>query len=45
MARVGQNRLLERLLAEKLITAEHQEAVLNVVARTGDRVEEALLEV
>ena len=45
MARVGQNKLLERLLAEKLITAEHQEAVLNVVARTGDRVEEALLEV
>jgi response regulator RpfG family c-di-GMP phosphodiesterase len=45
MARVGQNKLLERLLAEKLITAEHQEAVLNVVARTGDRVEEALLDV
>src|SRR5688572_21399339 len=45
MARVGQNKVLERLLAEKLITAEHQEAVLNVVARTGDRVEEALLEV
>jgi response regulator RpfG family c-di-GMP phosphodiesterase len=45
MARPGQNKLLERLLAEKLITPEHQEAVLNVVARTGDRVEEALLDV
>jgi response regulator RpfG family c-di-GMP phosphodiesterase len=45
MARAAQNKLLERLLAEQLITAEHQEAVLNVVARTGDRVEEALLEV
>jgi response regulator RpfG family c-di-GMP phosphodiesterase len=45
MAQAPQNRLLERLVAEKLITPEHQEAVLNVVARTGDRVEEALLEV
>jgi response regulator RpfG family c-di-GMP phosphodiesterase len=45
MAQAPQNRLLERLVAEKLITAEHQEAVLNVIARTGDRVEEALLEV
>lgn len=45
MAQAPNNRLLERLVAEKLITPEHQEAVLNVVARTGDRVEEALLEV
>jgi response regulator RpfG family c-di-GMP phosphodiesterase len=45
MAQAPQNRLLERLVAEKLITPEHQEAVLNVIARTGDRVEEALLEV
>ncbi len=38
------NRVLERLVAEKLVTPEQQEAVLNVVARTGDRVEEVLLE-
>ena len=38
------NRMLERLVAEKLITPEQQEAVLNVIARTGDRAEEALLE-
>ncbi len=44
MAQAPQSRLLERLVAEKLITPEHQEAALNVVARTGDRIEEALLE-
>jgi response regulator RpfG family c-di-GMP phosphodiesterase len=44
MAAPPKNRLLERLVAEKLITPEQQEATLNVVARTGDRVEEALLE-
>ena len=44
MAQLQQNRLLERLVGEKLITPEQQEAVLNVIARTGDRVEEALLE-
>jgi response regulator RpfG family c-di-GMP phosphodiesterase len=44
MAAPPKNRLLERLVAEKLITPEQQEAVLNVIARTGDRVEEALLE-
>lgn len=38
------NRMLERLVAEKLITPEQQEAVLNVIARTGDRPEEALLD-
>ncbi|HEV8549013.1 MAG TPA: HD domain-containing phosphohydrolase [Polyangiaceae bacterium] len=38
------NRLLERLVAEQLVTPEQQEAVLNVIARTGERAEEALLE-
>lgn len=40
----GNTRLLERLLADGQITAEAQEAALNLVARTGERVEEALLE-
>jgi response regulator RpfG family c-di-GMP phosphodiesterase len=44
MAQVQQNLLLERLVAEKLIAPEQLEAVLNVIARTGDRVEEVLLE-
>jgi response regulator RpfG family c-di-GMP phosphodiesterase len=44
MAQAPHSRLLERLVAEKLITPEHQEAALNIVARTGDRIEEALLE-
>lgn len=44
MAQAPQSRLLERLVAERLITPEHQEAALNIVARTGDRIEEALLE-
>jgi response regulator RpfG family c-di-GMP phosphodiesterase len=44
MAQAPKSRLLERLVAEKLITPEHQEAALNIAARTGDRVEEALLE-
>jgi response regulator RpfG family c-di-GMP phosphodiesterase len=44
MAAPPKNRLLERLVAEKLVTPEQQEAALNVVARTGDRIEEALLE-
>lgn len=38
-------RLLDRLVADGLITAEQQEAAHNFVQRTGDRVEEALLEV
>jgi response regulator RpfG family c-di-GMP phosphodiesterase len=38
------NRMLEGLVAQKLITPEQQEAALNVVARTGDRLEEALLD-
>jgi response regulator RpfG family c-di-GMP phosphodiesterase len=44
MAQAPQSRLLERLVSDKLITPEHQEAALNIVARTGDRIEEALLE-
>jgi response regulator RpfG family c-di-GMP phosphodiesterase len=44
MAAPPKNRLLERLVAEKLVTPEQQEAVLNVIARTGDRAEEALLD-
>lgn len=40
----GNTRLLERLLADGQITAEAQEAALNLVARSGERVEEALLE-
>jgi response regulator RpfG family c-di-GMP phosphodiesterase len=44
MAQAPHSRLLERLVADKLITPEHQEAALNIVARTGDRIEEALLE-
>lgn len=37
-------RLLERLVADRLIQPEHQEAALNLMARSGDRVEEVLLE-
>ncbi|HEY8944781.1 MAG TPA: HD domain-containing phosphohydrolase, partial [Polyangiaceae bacterium] len=37
-------RLLERLVADGLIKPEHQEAALNQMARTGERVEEVLLE-
>jgi response regulator RpfG family c-di-GMP phosphodiesterase len=40
----GNTRLLERLFADGLITAEAQEAALNLVARTGERVEEVILE-
>jgi response regulator RpfG family c-di-GMP phosphodiesterase len=40
----GNTRLLERLFADGLITAEAQEAALNLVARTGERVEECILE-
>src|SRR5437868_5440903 len=38
-------RLLERLLADGLISPEQQEATINYVTRTGERVEEALLDV
>lgn len=44
MAAPPKNRLLERLVADQLITPEQQEAALNIVARTGERAEEALLE-
>jgi response regulator RpfG family c-di-GMP phosphodiesterase len=37
-------RLLERLVADKLVTPEQQEAALNHLARSGDRIEEVLLE-
>lgn len=37
-------RLLERLVADKLVTPEQQEAALNLAARSGDRIEEILLE-
>jgi len=40
----GNTRLLERLFADGLITAEAQEAALNLVARSGERVEEVILE-
>lgn len=40
----GNTRLLERLLADGLIQPEQQEAALNMIARSGDRVEEVLLE-
>ncbi len=40
----GNTRLLERLFADGLITAEAQEAALNLIARTGERVEEVILE-
>src|SRR3954462_2351921 len=40
----GNTRLLERLVADGLITVEAQEAALNLVARTGERVEEVILE-
>jgi response regulator RpfG family c-di-GMP phosphodiesterase len=40
----GNARLLERLVADGLIRAEQQEVVLNLIARSGERVEEALLE-
>src|SRR5262249_49751082 len=44
MPPVGNTRLVERLVADGLITPEQQEATLNLVARSGERVEEALLE-
>ncbi len=38
-------RLVERLVADGLISREHQEAALSYVQRSGERIEEALLEV
>ncbi|MDQ2646414.1 MAG: hypothetical protein M3020_21550, partial [Myxococcota bacterium] len=40
----GNARLLERLVADGLIRAEQQEVVLNLIARSGERAEEALLD-
>jgi len=37
-------RVLEKMVADGLITAEHQEAALATVQRTGERLEECLLE-
>jgi len=45
MTPAAQHRLLERMVADGVINAAQQEAALNVVARSGDRIEEALLEV
>lgn len=45
MTPAAQHRLLERMVGDGVINAAQQEAALNVVARSGDRVEEALLEV
>jgi response regulator RpfG family c-di-GMP phosphodiesterase len=45
MTPAAQHRLLERMVADGVIDGAQQEAALNVVARSGDRVEEALLEV
>jgi response regulator RpfG family c-di-GMP phosphodiesterase len=38
-------RLVEKMMADGLITQEHQEATINHIQRTGDRLEEALLEI
>ncbi|MCC6216025.1 MAG: DUF4388 domain-containing protein [Polyangiaceae bacterium] len=45
MAGPGNPRLLDRLVAEKVITPEQSEAALHYQQRTGERLEEALLEV
>jgi len=44
MVHAAKPRLLERLVADKLVTAEQQEAALNLVARSGERLEEVLIE-
>jgi response regulator RpfG family c-di-GMP phosphodiesterase len=45
MHETGNIRIVERLVADGLVTPEHQEAVLNRVRTMKERVEEALLEV
>jgi response regulator RpfG family c-di-GMP phosphodiesterase len=45
MHETGNIRIVERLVAEGLVTPEHQEAALNRVRTMKERVEEALLEV
>ena len=44
MSTVGNPRLLERLVADGLLAPEQQEAALNYMQRSGERVEEALLD-
>ncbi|HEX3774971.1 MAG TPA: HD domain-containing phosphohydrolase [Polyangiaceae bacterium] len=44
MSNVGSPRLLERLVADGLLGPEQQEATLNYMQRSGERVEEALLD-
>ncbi|HEY5374132.1 MAG TPA: HD domain-containing phosphohydrolase [Polyangiaceae bacterium] len=44
MSNVGSPRLLERLVADGLLAPEQQEAALNYMQRSGERVEEALLD-
>ncbi|HET9956352.1 MAG TPA: HD domain-containing phosphohydrolase [Polyangiaceae bacterium] len=44
MPPTGNNRLLERLASDRVITPEQLEAAANWMARNGDRAEEALLE-
>ncbi len=44
MSNVGSPRLLERLVADGLLALEQQEATLNYMQRSGERVEEALLD-
>ncbi|HMJ12728.1 MAG TPA: hypothetical protein VK524_15005, partial [Polyangiaceae bacterium] len=41
----GKPRLTERMVQDGLITAEQQEQALNYAQRSGERVEEALLEI
>ncbi len=38
-------RLVEKMMADGLITQEHQEATIHHIQRTGDRLEESLLEI
>src|SRR5688500_1474733 len=41
----AKTRLAERLVADGVISSEQQEAAVSYVQRTGERIEEALLEV
>lgn len=44
MSATSSLRLLEKMVADGLISPEHQEAALSAVQRTGERLEECLLE-
>ncbi len=44
MPATSNQRLLDRLVADKLVTPEQREAALNLAARNGERLEEVLLE-